>query len=151
MYQKWQSYDVWFLKYRARWTEFFVILDYFLFFALLYTLNNLKNQNFEKMKKTHRDTFYTSVPKIMIICYTVLEIWLMTCNFYFSFWAIFCPFTPPTAQKLRIFKKWEKPLEISLFYISVPKIMFRWYTVPEIWCATDRWMEKVTYRGRCPT
>ena len=27
---KWQSYDVWFLRYGARQTEFFVILDYFL-------------------------------------------------------------------------------------------------------------------------
>ena len=23
-------------------------------------------------------------------------------NFYFSFWAIFCPFTPLTAQKIKI-------------------------------------------------
>ena len=29
-YHKWQSYDVWFLKYDAKWTEFFVILDHFL-------------------------------------------------------------------------------------------------------------------------
>ena len=37
--------------------------------------------------------------------------------------------------------------------------MIRWCTVPEIWCATDGWtdrqaeeqMEKVTYRGGCPT
>ena len=26
------------------------------------------------------------------------------CNCYFSFWAIFCPFTPITAQKMKIFK-----------------------------------------------
>ena len=30
VYHKWQSYDVWFLKYRVRQTEFFVILDHFL-------------------------------------------------------------------------------------------------------------------------
>ena len=40
---------------------------------------NAKNQNFEKMKKRLEiSPFYTSVPKIMIICYTVLEIWYVT-------------------------------------------------------------------------
>ena len=45
MYHKWQSYDVWFLRYGVRQSEFFVILDYFLPF---YPSNNSKNQNFEK-------------------------------------------------------------------------------------------------------
>ena len=48
---KWQSYDVWFLRYRACWTEFFVILYPFLPF---YPPNNLKNKNFEKLKKSTR-------------------------------------------------------------------------------------------------
>ena len=52
VYQNWQSYDVWFLRHWARQTEFFVILDHFLPF---YPLNNLKNQNFEKTKKTPGD------------------------------------------------------------------------------------------------
>ena len=30
------------------------------------------------------------------------------CNCYFSFWAIFCPFTPLTAQKTKIKKKKKK-------------------------------------------
>ena len=59
------------------------------------------------------------------------------CNCYFSFWAVFCPFTPLTAQKFKILKKWKKTLEISSFYKSVPKIMTRWCTVPEICCAMD--------------
>ena len=63
------------------------------------------------------------------------------CNCYFSFWAIFCPFTPPsrpspTAQKIKILKKWKFFLEISSFYICVPIIMIRWCMVPEIWCVT---------------
>ena len=59
------------------------------------------------------------------------------CN-YFSFWAIFCPFTPLTAQKIKIKKeKWKKGLEISSLYISVPKVMIRWCTAPEIWCVAD--------------
>ena len=49
----------------------------------------------------------------------------------FSFWNIFCTFTPPaphphppspplTAQRIKILKKWKKTLEISSFYTSVP-------------------------------
>ena len=38
---KWQSYDVWFLRYGLQWTEFFIILDHFLPF---YPPNNRKNQ-----------------------------------------------------------------------------------------------------------
>ena len=49
VYQKWQSYDVWFLRYGAWQTKFFVILDVFLPF---YAPNNPKNKNFEKLKKT---------------------------------------------------------------------------------------------------
>ena len=30
------------------------------------------------------------------------------CKCYFSFWAIFCPFTPLTVQKIKILKKIEK-------------------------------------------
>ena len=59
------------------------------------------------------------------------------CN-YFSNWSIFCPFMPLTARKIKIEKKKLKNcLEISSFYISVPKIMIRWCMVPEIWCVTD--------------
>ena len=56
----------------------------------------------------------------------------MNCNKQnlLSFSAIFCPFE-------KILKKWKKSLEISLFYKSVPKIMFICYTVPEIWHKTD--------------
>ena len=51
---------------------------------------------------------------------------------------------PLTVQKIKIFKKWKKKLKISLFYTSVPKIMITWCTVPEIWCATDRWPDRWT-------
>ena len=60
-----------------------------------------------------------------------------TCNIYFSFWAIFCPFTPLTAQKMKISKTLKNDLEISSFYASVPKIMIIGYTVLGIWHVTD--------------
>ena len=59
------------------------------------------------------------------------------CNCCYSFWAIFGPFTPQTAQKNKISKNWKKTLEISSFYTSVPKLMIICYTVPEIWWVTD--------------
>ena len=52
VYQKPQSYEVQFLRYGVRQTEFFDILGHFLPF---YPLNNLENQNFEKMKTTSED------------------------------------------------------------------------------------------------
>ena len=50
--QKSQPFDVHFLRYRLRQAEFFVILDRFLPF---YPPMDLKNQNFEKMKKPPGD------------------------------------------------------------------------------------------------
>ena len=76
--------------------------------------------------------------KIMIIYYTVPDRCMMVhdrFNCYFSFWAIFCPFTPLTDQKIKIWKK-MKSWEISSFYTSAPKIMIMCYTVPEIWHMT---------------
>ena len=58
------------------------------------------------------------------------------CNCCFSFWAIFCPFTSLTAQKMKISKKWKKTQEISSFYTTVSKIMIIGYTAPEIWHVT---------------
>ena len=58
------------------------------------------------------------------------------CNCCFSFWAIFCPFTPLTAE-MKISKKWKQCPEISSFYKIVPKIMIICYTVPDIWHITD--------------
>ena len=40
------------------------------------------------------------------------------CNCYFSFWAIFCPFIPLAAPKMKISKKWKRRLEISSFKVS---------------------------------
>ena len=54
-------------------------------------------------------------------------------NCCFSFWAIFCLFAPLTAQKIKILKKWKKPLEVSSIYTIVPKIMIIGYKIPELW------------------
>ena len=99
-------------------TVTFVILGYFLPF---YHANNLKNQNCEKMKKKPGDI-------IILHLYTTNDNRMMYGSWdmerdrqnFFSFWTIFCPFTPLTTQKIKILKKWKTSLEISSFYTSVP-------------------------------
>ena len=107
-------------------------------------ISSMKNENLKKMKKRPGDIIiilhkctknYDHMP------YCSWDMAHDTCNFYFSFWAIFCLLTPPppplTAWKIKISEKWKKSLEISSFYTSVPQIRIRWCTVPEIWCMTE--------------
>ena len=71
-------------------TDVIVIFHFGPLFALL-PPNSPKRSKFLKNEKIILEIpFYTSVPKIMITCYTFPEI----CN-YCSFWANFCPFTLP--------------------------------------------------------
>ena len=100
LYHTWQLYDVWFLRYGASWTEFFVISDHFMPF---YSPNSLKNKNFEKLIKTLGDIIIlkwcTKNHDHMLYCS-----WYMVhkrCNWYFPFWAIFCPFTSQQPEKLK--------------------------------------------------
>ena len=67
-YNKWRSFDVWFLRYGAQQTEFFVILGHCLPFSLLRT------QKIKMLKTLKKHEEISSL-------YT----------FYFSFWVIFCP------------------------------------------------------------
>ena len=50
----------------------------------------------------------------------------------FSFWAIFCPFTPLLTPKIKIWNKCIKNLEIIFYYTSIPQIKILWSMVPEI-------------------
>ena len=95
-----------------------IIFHFWAFFALS-PPNRPKNQNLTKMKKYQEiSSFYTSVPKIMIICYTVPEIWRVT--------DALLPFYLPSSPENQNLKKVKKnPLDISSFYIYVPNIMIR--------------------------
>ena len=110
------------------------------YFLPFYPPNSPKNQNFEKMKKNPGDIIilHMCTKNYDQMMYGSWDMVHDRCNCYFSFWSIFCPFTPLTNEKIKILKKWKTLLEISLFYICVPKIMIRWCMVPEIWCVTDR-------------
>ena len=68
------------------------------------------------------------------------------CNF-FLFWTIFWTFNSLTGQKIKILKKVKKSPEISSFYTSAPNIMIRRCMVPEIWCMTNRRMDRQMDRG----
>ena len=136
VYHKWQSYDIWLLRYQLQQTDFLSSLVMFCPFTPLTAPKMKIPQNWKKAPgdiiilhkctKNHDHMLYSSWAMVCV-----------GCNCYFWFWIIFNPFTPLTAQKMKISKKWRKQLEISSFYTSVPKIMIIGYTVPEIWHMTD--------------
>ena len=84
--------------------RFFVTLDYFLPF---YPPNNPENHNFEKLKKMPGDI-------IILHIYTINENHVMYVpeirsatvrQNFLSVWVIFCPLTPLTTLKIKIWKK----------------------------------------------
>ena len=99
VYHKWR----WFLRCKMQPTVFFVILDHFLLF---YLPNNLKNQNFEEMKKppVKMSLFHKYVPKITVIWCMLHKIWSATDKYFCHFGHFF----DLTTWKIKIFKKWKK-------------------------------------------
>ena len=118
-----------------------------------------KNKILKKIKTAHGDIIilHKCAKNHDHMLYCSWDMAHDTCN-YFSFWAIFCPFPPVTAQKTKISKKWKKCWEISSFYICVPKlwlddVQFLRYSAQQTDGQMDKWTDgwKVTYRGGCPT
>ena len=94
-------YGSWDIK--AQWTEFLVILGYFLPIDPL----NLKNQNFEKMKKSLQIlSFYTCVQQTTIMWCMVLEKWSTEGKIFCHFRLVFA-LLPPTNPENQNLKKWE--------------------------------------------
>ena len=138
--------------------KIFFILGHFLPF---YSTNNLKNQNFGKMKKTSGHIMIlhkcTKNHDHMLCC--SWDIARDGCDFCFSFWAIFCPFTPLTAQKIKTKKKMEKtPGDVTLQHLYQKlwshDVQFPRYGARRMNRWTDGWTdgrtEKMTYRSGCP-
>ena len=101
------------MKYQARHTECFVISGNFLPF---YPLNSPENQNFEKMKKTHGGIIISNM-SIINENHMMFDSGDMEHDRQnsFSFWTIFCPFTPPREPKF--WKKMKKITpDVLLFY-----------------------------------
>ena len=107
------------------------------FFALL-PLKTLKNQHFEKIKKTSGDII------ILHMCtindsHMMYGFWDMKYDEhnFLSFWTVFCPLTPLTTRKIKILKNWKKtPGDIIISHMCT-KFMIPCYTVPEIWRVAD--------------
>ena len=77
------------------------MMDVMLFFILGNCLpfkppNNPKNEHFKKMRKITGDIIisHKCTKNYDHRLYCSWDMVHDTCNFYFSFWAIFCPFTP---------------------------------------------------------
>ena len=88
--------------------NFFVVLNHFLPF---YPTNNPKIKNFEKWKKQQKNAWryhFIQVPKIIIICYTVLEMWHMTDVIFIFHFGLFLAHLTPKSQKNQNFLKIEK-------------------------------------------
>ena len=79
------------------------------YFLPFYSPNSPKNESFEKMKKTPGDIIilHTCTKNHDQMLYSSWDMVHDRCNCYFSFWVIFCPFTPLTAQKIKVLKKWK--------------------------------------------
>ena len=117
--------------------------------------NNLKKQNFEKMKKSQEIlSLCTSVPKNMIICYTVPEIQRVTdviFIFHFGLFFVLYPSNNPKNQNLKKKKKKKNAWRYHRFT----------YVYQKVWSHDVRFLrygarqtdgrKKVTYRGGCPT
>ena len=84
---------------------------YLSFWVIFCPFTSLTGQNIKIKKKIKKGlaipSFYNSVPKIMIICYMVPQIWCVKDAIIFHFRLFFALLTsPPTAQKIKkILKK----------------------------------------------
>ena len=106
VYQKPQLYEVQFLRYGVRQTEFFVILGHFL---PSYPSNNYENQNFKTMKKASCNVIilHMCIKNHNHMMYASWDVEYDRHNFL-SFWPIFCTFTPLLTPKIKIWNKLKK-------------------------------------------
>ena len=86
--------------------------------------------------------FYFCASKIMIRWRMVNEIRCVTDVIVIPHLGLCFSLLPPwEPKKIKFWKNKEKLLEISSFYIYVPKFTIGWSTVPEIYSATDGQMD----------
>ena len=120
-------------------TEFFCHFGPFCHFIIL-DRSDLKNQNFEKIKKN-------SFRYIILLMYTINDNHVMYGSWYMehnrqnflSFLDHFLHFYPhnnPENQNFEIMKKKKASQHIIILQISTV-ITIMWCMVPEIWCVTD--------------
>ena len=116
--------------------------NYFSFWAIFCPFISLSAQKikiYKKAKKTRLEiSFYIYVPKIIIRRCMVPDIWRVTDVIFISHFGLFFTLLPHKSPKYPNFEKMVKNTwRYYHFTLSVPQIMIRWSTVPQIWCATD--------------
>ena len=118
-----------YMRYSSRDTEWVrqKNLSFWVIFCPFTPLTTWKTKILKKMKKV---SFYTSVPKIMIICYMLLEIWSARHNFLL-FWIIFCPF-------IALYWPWKK-------IVKKPRRYYPFTHVYHKWKSYDAWF--LRYKG----
>ena len=121
-----------------------VIFHFGQFFTLL-TTNSPKNQNFKKMKKSLEiSSFYILVSEIMIISYTVPEIWHMTDVIVIFHFGLFFALLPLMAQKIKTSRLKKMPGDIIILHkctkIHDHMLYCSWHMVCETWnCHFSFW------------
>ena len=134
--------------------------NHFSFWANVCPFIPLTTQNIKIFKKWKKPleilSFYTSATKIMIICYSVPEIWHVTNVIVIFHFGLFFALIQP--KKSKFWKKWKKtPWRHHHFTYIYQKlwsddVWFLRYGVRQTVGQTDGQMDgKVTYRGGCPT
>ena len=126
------------------WSATDIIFCYFgPFFFLFYSTKNPQKIKIFKNRRRYNH-FTKSVPKIMIICCAVLEIWHMTHFFHFG---LFIDLSPPDRPKKWKFKKNENNTRRYHHFTHVYQklwsddVQFLRYGVRQMDGRTDRWMD----------
>ena len=124
-------------------------LSFWTMFCPLTSLTTRKSKFWKNEKNPWRDhNFAKSFPRIMIMLYCSWDVAHDGCIMYFTFWAVFYPFTPLTTQKVKIknIKKTRRYHHFTYVYqklwshgVWIQRYGGQWM---DKWM--DTWMEKVT-------
>ena len=106
VYHKWQSHDIWFLRYDAWRTEFFVIWNVFCHFTPLTTWKIQILKNWQKTPG-YIITLHMCAINDNQMMYGSWDIERER-QIFLSFWTIFCSFYPRNNPKYQNFEKMKK-------------------------------------------
>ena len=106
-HHKWQSYDVWLLRYGACNGQNF--LSFWTSFSPFTTLTTWKVKILKKWKKNPGDIIILQKCTINDN-HMMYGSWDINRQNFLSFWTIFCPFISLTTQKIKILKKMKKSI-----------------------------------------
>ena len=127
------------------WSATDIIFCHFGSFFAFYPTNNPKSKFWKNENKPLEiSSFYTSVPIIMIICYTVPETWHMMkvmLLFILGYFLLF--YQPNNSPKNQNFKKMKKiPGDIIILPMCTKSYDQMMYGSKDMVC--DRWMNRQT-------